>query len=320
MKNQARQKNDPDMSVKLGSVELANPVLTASGTCGYAFELADFVDMEQLGGFVTKSVTLEERAGNPPQRTFETAAGMLNSIGLANVGLERFIEEKVPLLERMPMPVFVNVAGKTIGEYVTISERLSKIESVRGLELNISCPNVKEGGIAFGVDAKATSELVQAVRQACPQMLLIVKLTPNVTDITETAAAAVDAGADVLSLINTFIGMAIDIETRLPVLGAGTGGLSGPAIKPIAVYLVHRVYRQVAKARGIPIIGLGGIAHVADAIEFILAGASAVAVGTAAMTDPTCLIQVVNGIRDYAVRHQVRAIKDLVGTLDFPSK
>jgi dihydroorotate dehydrogenase (NAD+) catalytic subunit len=320
MKNQARQINDPDMSVKLGSVELANPVLTASGTCGYAFELADFVDLAQLGGFVTKSVTREQRAGNPPQRTFETAAGMLNSIGLANVGLERFIEDKMPLLERMPIPVFVNVAGKTIAEYVTIAERLSKIEAIRGLELNISCPNVKEGGITFGVDAKATSELVQAVRQACPQTLLIVKLTPNVTDITETAAVAVEAGADVLSLINTFIGMAIDIESRLPVLGAGTGGLSGPAIKPIAVYLVHRVYRQVAKARKIPIIGMGGIASAADALEFILAGAAAVAVGTAAMTDPNCLIQIVNGIREYALRHGARAIKDLVGILDFPSK
>ncbi len=309
-----------DMSVKLGSVKLANPVLTASGTCGYAFELADFVDLGQLGGFVTKSVTLEERTGNPPQRTYETAAGMLNSIGLANVGLERFIEEKAPLLERMPIPVFVNVAGKTIEEYVRVAERLSKIEAIRGLELNISCPNVNEGGIAFGVDAKTTSDLGRAVRQACPQVLLIVKLTPNVTDITETAGAAVEAGADVLSLINTFVGMAIDIETRLPVLGAGTGGLSGPAIKPIAVYLVHRVYREVARERQIPIIGMGGIAQAADAIEFLLAGATAVAVGTVAMTDPTCLIQIVNGIREYAVRRQVRALKDLVGTLDFPSK
>jgi len=316
MRNQTRQENDPDMTVKLGSVELSNPVLTASGTCGYAFELADFVDLGQLGGFVTKSVTRQERAGNPPQRTYETPAGMLNSIGLANVGLERFIEEKLPLLERMPMPVFVNVAGKTIAEYVTISERLSKIEAIRGLELNISCPNVKEGGIAFGVDAQATSKLVQAVRQACPEMLLIVKLTPNVTDITETAAAAVNAGADVLSLINTFLGMAIDIEKRLPVLGAGTGGLSGPAIKPIALYLVHRVYRQVAKARGIPIIGMGGIASAADAIEFILAGASAVAVGTAAMVDPTCLVQVINGMKKYCIRHQLQSIQELVGKLD----
>jgi len=316
MRNQTRQENDPDMTVKLGSVELSNPVLTASGTCGYAFELADFVDLGQLGGFVTKSVTRQERAGNPPQRTYETPAGMLNSIGLANVGLERFIEEKLPLLERMPMPVFVNVAGKTIAEYVTISERLSKIEAIRGLELNISCPNVKEGGIAFGVDAQATSKLVQAVRQACPEMLLIVKLTPNVTDITETAAAAVNAGADVLSLINTFLGMAIDIEKRLPVLGAGTGGLSGPAIKPIALYLVRRVYRQVAKARGIPIIGMGGIASAADAIEFILAGASAVAVGTAAMVDPTCLVQVINGMKKYCIRHQLQSIQELVGKLD----
>jgi dihydroorotate dehydrogenase (NAD+) catalytic subunit len=315
-----KQQADIDLSVDLGKVRLSNPVMTASGTCGYAFELADFVDLAQLGGFITKSVTLEERPGNPPQRTYETAAGMLNSIGLANVGLERFLEEKIPLLERMPIPVFVNVAGKTIDEYVTIAQRLHKIEVVQGLELNISCPNVKEGGIAFGVDAQATAELVRAVREVCPQTLLIVKLTPNVTDITETAAAAVEAGADVLSLINTFIGMAIDIETRLPVLGSGTGGLSGPAIKPIAVYLVHRVYREVARDKSIPIIGLGGIANAADAVEFLLAGASAVSVGTVAMTDPTCLIQIANGIRDYAARHQVRALKDLVGTLDFPSK
>lgn len=305
----------PDLSVMLGAVRLANPVLTASGTCGYAYELGDFVDLSQLGGFITKSITLEERAGNPPQRTVETTGGLLNSIGLANVGLKRFIEEKMPLLEEMSIPVFVNVAGKTIEEYVEVCRQLSKITVIKGLELNVSCPNVKEGGITFGIDAAATGQLVGAVRKACPETLLIIKLTPNVTDITLPARAAVEAGTDVLSLVNTFTGMAIDIETRKPILGNRTGGLSGPAIKPLALYQVQRVYREVAKAAGIPIIGLGGIACANDALEFIIAGASAVSVGTAAMIDPSCLVKIVEGIGDYLKRHEIKAVKELVGTL-----
>jgi len=299
----------------LGSVRLANPVMTASGTCGYAFELADFVDLSSLGGFVTKSVTREPRPGNPPQRTVETSAGMLNAIGLANIGLERFCREKVPLLEKIGVPIFVNVAGGTIDDYVTVAGRLAKLPQISGLELNVSCPNVKEGGLTFGIDPAATKKLVQAVRQGCPDCLLIVKLTPNVTDITATAQAAIEAGANVLSLVNTFLGMAIDCEKRRPVLANRTGGLSGPAIKPMALYLVNEVYEKVALPAGIPIIGLGGICCGRDAVEFIIAGASAVAVGTGAMIDPMCLPNIVDGIRDYLRRHRLKSITDLIGSL-----
>jgi len=313
--SESTQKIIPDLTVNLGSVPMANPVMTASGTCGYAFELSDFVDLEQIGGFITKSITLNPRLGNPPQRAVETAAGMLNSIGLANVGLERFITEKAPLLEQMPIPVFVNVAGKTIDEYLEVSRRLSEIPAIKGLELNVSCPNVRVGGITFGIDACATAKLVGEIRKVCPQTLLIVKLTPNVTDITEPARAAVEAGADVLSLVNTFTGMAIDIENRKPVLGNVTGGLSGPAIKPLALYLVHKVYREVAQKNQIPIIGMGGISCPTDAVEFLIAGASAVSVGTAAMVNPGCLIKIATGIQDYLIRHQIKSIRELTGSL-----
>ncbi len=309
--------NQPDLSVHLGKVQLANPVLTASGTCGYSMELRDFVDLTRLGGFITKSITLEPRPGNPPQRTCETHSGMLNAIGLANVGLELFCEEKIPLLQRLPVPVpvFVNVAGKTIEEYVAVASRLHQMEPVRGLELNVSCPNVREGGMTFGKDPRLLADLVGAVRRACPDTLLIVKLTPNVTDITLLARAAVDAGADVLSLVNTFTGMAIDIETRKPVLGNRVGGLSGPAIKPIALYLVHQVYQAVAKPAGIPLIGLGGITCAHDALEFILAGATAVSVGTAVLVRPSCLVQIIDGIRTYLIRHRCKKVTEIIGSL-----
>ena len=242
-----------DLSISLGDVKLANPLVSASGTCGYAMELSDFVDLAGMGAFFTKSSTAEERIGNPPQRTAETAGGMLNAIGLANVGLERFCSEKVPLLEKLKIPVFVNVAGKTIDEYVQVARRLAEIEIISGLELNVSCPNVKEGGITFGTDPDVIAKLVGAVRQNCKNTLLVVKLTPNVTDITVTARAAIDAGADALSLVNTFVGTAIDIEKRKHVLANRTGGLSGPAIKPMALYMVQRVYQEAAKPAGIPI-------------------------------------------------------------------
>ena len=314
------------MSVMLGLVRLANPVMTASGTCGYCFELSDFVDLGVLAGFITKSITREERAGNPPQRTVETAAGMLNAIGLANVGLARFCSEKVPLLEKMVMPVFVNVAGTTIDDYVAVAQRLAELSAISGLELNISCPNVKEGGITFGVDPQKTFKLVSAVRKRCPQTMLIVKLTPNVTDIAQTARAAVEAGADALSLVNTsgadalslvntFVGMAIDIESRRAILANRTGGLSGPAIKPMAVHLVRQVYEKVAQQAGVPIIGMGGISCARDAIEFIIAGASAVAVGTAAMVNPSCLVGIVEGIKDYLIRHKIASVRELTGVL-----
>jgi len=307
--------NSIDLSAMLGSVRLANPVMTASGTCGYAFELRDFAALSELGGFVTKSITCESRLGNPPQRTLETASGMLNAIGLANIGLERFCAETLGLLERMAAPVFVNVAGKTVAEYVTVASRLSEFSQIAGLELNISCPNVAEGGISFGTDAGQVSRLVGAVRQACPKTFLIVKLTPNVTDITVPARAAVEAGADCLSLINTLRGMAIDIESCSAVLGNRTGGLSGPAIKPVALYMVDRVYREVAQTAGIPIIGLGGIANATDALEFIIAGATAVGVGTAVLVDPGCLSRIVAGIAEYLQQHNYKNVQELTGKL-----
>jgi dihydroorotate dehydrogenase (NAD+) catalytic subunit len=311
----ANNKNAPDLSVQLGPIKLANPVMTASGTCGYAMELRDFVDLKRLGGFITKSVTLDPRHGNPPQRTVETAAGMLNSIGLANVGLDVFCEEKIPLFEKLSVPVFVNVAGKTIDEYVAVSRKLTEFPQISGLELNVSCPNVKQGGITFGTDPEQIGKLVTAVRKTCPNTVLIVKLTPNVTDITVTARAAVESGADVLSLVNTFIGMAVNAETRRCILGARTGGLSGPAIKPLALYMVNRVYNNVAKSAGIPIIGLGGISCGQDALEFIIAGASAVCMGTAAMVDPACLTRTIDQITGYLARHNIHAVRDLIGSL-----
>jgi len=311
----SEQKFEPDLTVNLGTALMANPVMTASGTCGYAFELADFVDLKQIGGFITKSITLNPRSGNPPQRAVETAAGMLNSIGLANVGLERFINEKIPILEKMPVPVFVNIAGETMDEYLQVSRRLSEIPTIKGLELNVSCPNVQVGGITFGIDASATAKLVRQIRKICPQTLLIVKLTPNVTDITEPARAAIEAGADALSLVNTYTGMAIDIEKRKPVLGNVTGGLSGAAIKPLAVHLVHKVYREVAQKNKIPIIGMGGIACAADAVEFLIAGASAVSVGTAALVNPNCLSKIAAGIKDFLIHHQIKSVRELTGSL-----
>jgi len=304
------------LSCQLGPIRLANPVMTASGTSGYTFELSEFVDLDRLGAFVTKSITLEPRMGNPPQRTYETAGGMLNSIGLANVGLEKFCEEKIPLLERMTIPVFVNVAGKTIDEYVAVAQRVAGFSCIAGLELNVSCPNVSQGGITFGIDPQGLKELVAAVRTACPKSFLIVKLTPNVTDITATAKAAIEGGANTLSLVNTFLGMAIDIETRRPILGNRTGGLSGPAIKPMAVYMVNKVYQEAAQPAGVPIIGMGGICSGEDAIEFILAGATAVAVGTETLVQPSCLTNIIEGIRQYLIDHHIAAVKELVGTVE----
>ncbi|MBN2211929.1 MAG: dihydroorotate dehydrogenase [Sedimentisphaerales bacterium] len=309
-------KQQPDLSTALGGVKPANPVMTASGTCGYAFELGDFVDLSRLGAFVTKSITLEPREGNKPQRTVETAAGMLNAIGLANIGLKRFCAETLPLLRQMNMPIFVNVAGRTQEDYLKVCERLAAEDGLAGLELNVSCPNVKEGGITFGTDPQVLGRLVAAVREVIGSMPLMVKLTPNVTDITVTARAAVDAGADVLSLVNTFTGMAIDAETRRCVLGNRTGGLSGPAIKPIALYMVHRVYTEVARSNGIALVGMGGIACATDALEFILAGASAVAVGTAVLARPAVLTEIIDGVAVYLQRHGYSRLQDIVGSLE----
>lgn len=304
------------MIVEFGGLKPANPVFLASGTCGYADELSEFTDLRRLGGLITKSITAKPRKGNATPRIVETDSGMLNAIGLANIGLERFAEEKLPVLREMGIPVFVNVAGETIDEYVTVTERLAGEGAIAGFELNISCPNVEQGGITFGTDAGVVKEITEAVKGACGGKMLMVKLTPNVTDISVTARAAVEAGADALSLVNTFTAMVVDIEERRCVLANRTGGLSGPAIRPIAVYMVNRVYREVAKDAGVPVMGLGGIMTASDAIEFIIAGASAVGVGTASFIEPDCGVRIVEGIEKYCLRHEISNIKDLIGSLE----
>lgn len=303
-----------DLSVQLGSLTLRNPILTVSGTCGYGNEYAPFMDLNRLGAFTTKSVTLHERKGNAPWRIVETAGGMLNAIGLANVGLERFVSEKVPVLAELQVPAIVNVAGHTKEEYLTVCERLDAIETIAGLELNVSCPNVCDG-MVFGTQPDLLNDLVKAVRRVVKRALLVVKLSPNVTDITATARAAIDGGADCLSMINTFVGMAIDIEKRRPVLANNTGGLSGPCIKPLALNLVHRVYRDVAKAAGVPIIGMGGVQSWKDAVEFLLAGATAVGIGTSLFVDPTTPIRVIEGIEAYLARQGIASVRELTGAL-----
>ncbi len=301
-----------DLSVNLAGLKLANPIMTASGTSGYGQELVEFLDQSQLGAFVTKSVTVEPRKGNPPPRTVETAAGMLNAIGLANVGLERFVAEKVPLLPELGVPVIVNVAGHTRDDYVTVCRRLDPIESIAGLELNVSCPNVADG-LEFGTDPDRLRDLVAAVRQVVSNSLLVVKLSPNVTDVTATAAAAVEGGADVLSLINTLQGMAINADTQRAMLANTCGGLSGPAIKPVALAMVYRVYAAVTRDAGVPIIGMGGIGTWRDAVEFLLAGASAVAVGTCLFVDPTIVTTIRDGLAAYLRDRKLTSPSQLVG-------
>lgn len=304
-----------DISVEFAGLKLANPVFTASGTCGYADEMADFVDINKLGGFITKSITRRPRKGNPTPRIVETNAGMLNAIGLANVGLDKFIEEKLPVLEQFSAAVFVNVAGETINEYVAVAERLAQEKAISGFELNISCPNVSKGGISFGTEPRQVTEITSAVKKAVGTKVLMVKLSPCVTDISVTARAAIDGGADALSLVNTFTAMAVDIERGKPVLANKTGGLSGPAIKPIALYLVNKVYSDVTKDSKIPILGMGGIRTASDAIEFIIAGAAAVAVGTENFIEPGCTAKIIEGIKGYCIRKNIANIKELAGSL-----
>jgi dihydroorotate dehydrogenase (NAD+) catalytic subunit len=309
----------PSLRTHIGKLEMANPVMTASGTCGYADEYADFAPLSKLGAFVTKSVSRQPRKGNESYRIVETRAGMLNAIGLANIGLERFVREKVPRLAAMNVPAIVNVPGWSIEDYVDVASYLDdRVPVVRGIELNVSCPNVKNG-LSFGTDAARLAELVAAVRKRVKRTVLIVKLSPNVADIAITAQAAVDAGADALSLVNTFTAMAIDIESQMPVLANETGGLSGPAIKPIAVFMVNRVYRQVAARHQIPIIAMGGIQTWQDAAEFILAGASAVAVGTALFINPAVHVDICHGLSAYMARKGITQISDLVGRCGNPA-
>jgi dihydroorotate dehydrogenase (NAD+) catalytic subunit len=307
----------PDLSVNLAGLKLANPTMTCSGTCGYAFEYADFMDLGRLGAFVTKSITREERPGNEPTRIVETRGGMLNAIGLANVGLKRFLVEKVPLLEKMPCPIIVNVAGHSFDDYTETCAAMARLDCVRAVELNVSCPNVKDG-LTFGTHPGRLKELTAEVKKVLPGKPLIVKLSPNVEDVVATARGAIEGGADVLSLVNTFTAMAVDIWKRKPRLANVTGGLSGPAIKPVALHLVSRVYRNIAKSTGTPIVGMGGIQTWQDAVEFHLAGASAVAVGTALFVDPASPNKIVDGLHEYLAKMKIDRLADLVGTLQMP--
>jgi dihydroorotate dehydrogenase (NAD+) catalytic subunit len=304
-----------NLTVDFAGLELATPVITASGTSGYADELTEFMDFSSLGGITTKSISLEPRKGNPTPRIVETSAGMLNAIGLANMGLEQFLQEKIPILKKLNTKIFVNLAGQTIDDYVAVTERLASQDAVDGFELNISCPNVKKGGITFGTDPKLIREITAAVKSVCMDKPLMVKLTPTVTDISITAQAAVDAGADALSLVNTFTAMVVDIDKQKPVLANRTGGLSGPAIKPMAVYLVNKVYNEVAKDAGIPILGMGGVRTATDALEFIIAGATAVAVGTATFVYPDTAEKVAVGLRNYCRNKGISDVRELIGCL-----
>lgn len=303
-----------DLSVDLSGIPMANPVMTASGTSGYGPEHGDLIDLTRLGAFVTKAISPKARKGNPPDRVVETRGGMLNAIGLANIGLDRFVDEKVPYLRKVGIPVIVNVVGHCVEDYRTVCRRLDAIDCIAGLELNVSCPNVADG-LEFGTDADRLRRLVSAVRQDVSRAKLIVKLSPNVTDVTEPAAAAIEAGADALSVINTLCGMAINVDTWKPMLANRTGGLSGPAIKPVALYMVHRVYTQVARKAGVPIIGMGGISNWHDAVEFFLAGATAVAVGTALFVDPRTPIHICQGLTEYLNRRGLTSVRKLVGKL-----
>jgi dihydroorotate dehydrogenase (NAD+) catalytic subunit len=300
-----------DLSVRIGSLTLSNPLVAASGCFGYGVEYAGVVDLSRLGGVAVKGLFLTERQGHPPERIVETPAGMLNAIGLQGIGVHRFIKEKLPELRERRATVIVNICGSTLEEYVELSRILSDVEGVAAIELNISCPNIKEGGITFGCSLHGTFDVVSAVRKVT-RLPLIPKLTPNVTDVASFAKASEDAGADAVSLVNTFLAMAIDVETRRPRLSNIVGGLSGPAIRPIAVRMVYDCHRAVK----IPVIGMGGIASATDALEFMIAGASAVQVGTANFADPFIWNKLLDGIRDYLERHHIARVSDLTGTVD----
>jgi dihydroorotate dehydrogenase (NAD+) catalytic subunit len=300
-----------DLSVNIGNLQLKNPVMTASGTFGYGEEFSDFIDLSRIGGIIVKGTTLNRREGNPYPRMAETPSGMLNAVGLQNKGVYYFVDNIYPRIKDIQTNIIVNVSGSTIDDYIKTAEIINELDNIPAIELNISCPNVKQGGMAFGVTAAGASEVVKAVRKAYKKTL-IVKLSPNVTDITEIAKAAEGSGADSVSLINTMLGMAIDAERRKPKLSTVTGGLSGAAVKPVALRMVW----QVAKAVNIPIVGLGGIMNWRDAVEFMLAGATAIEIGTANFIDPTVTIKVIDGINDYLNRHGFKSAKDIIGALE----
>lgn len=300
-----------DLSVKIGGLNLKNPVMTASGTFGYGDEFSDFIDISRIGGIIVKGTTLHHREGNPYPRMAETPSGMLNAVGLQNKGVNYFVDHIYPKIKDIDTNMIVNVSGSAIEDYMKTAEIINELEKIPAIELNISCPNVKEGGMAFGVTTKGVAEVVSAVRSVYKKTL-IVKLSPNVTDITEMARAAEASGADSVSLINTLLGMAIDAEKRKPILSTITGGLSGPAVKPIALRMVW----QTANAVKIPVIGLGGIMNWKDAVEFILAGATAIQIGTANFIDPAITVKVEEGINDYLNRHNYQSVNDIIGALE----
>lgn len=298
------------MKVRIGKLRLKNPVMAASGTFGYAKEFEKLVNLKGMGAIITKTITLNPRAGNPMPRICETAAGMLNAIGLQNEGFDNFIKEKLPYLSKIGTPVIISISGNNIDEFFILAKRLDKIKSISGIELNISCPNIKCEGLV-AQDAKETYEVVKAVRKITGKTI-IAKLSPNVTDIVKIAKAAESAGSDAVSLVNTFLGMAIDMETRKPKLGNITGGLSGPCIKPIALRMVYDVSRNI----DIPVVGIGGIMNAGDAVEFMIAGASAIQVGTANFIEPGVCGKIIKGIEEYLRKHKIENIEELTGTLD----
>lgn len=300
-----------NLGVNIGGLNLKNPVLTASGTFGYGEEFADFIDLNRLGGFVIKGTTINHREGNPYPRMAETPSGMLNAVGLQNKGVDYFIENIYPRIKDVDSHVIVNVSGATIDDYVAVCEKLAPLDKINAIEVNISCPNVKQGGMAFGTTCEGAAQVTKAVRKAFPKTVII-KLSPNVTDITEIARAVEAEGADSVSLINTLLGMAIDVERQRPYLSTITGGLSGPAVRPVAVRMVW----QVAKTVNIPVIGLGGIMNGRDAIEFLLAGASAIQVGTANFVDPSVTMKIIDYMEDYCLRHGVKDINEIVGMIN----
>lgn len=298
------------LEVKVHNLTLKNPVLTASGTFGYGEEFADFIDLSRLGGIIVKGTTGSHREGNPYPRMAETPAGMLNAVGLQNMGVGRFCSEEYPRIKDLDTHIIVNVSGSSIDEYCSVAEQIDALDRIPAIELNISCPNVKHGGMTFGTDPAMAAQVVAAVRRVYHKTL-IVKLTPNVTSVVDIAKAVADAGADSVSLINTLLGMAVDVERRRPCLSTVTGGLSGPAVKPIAVRMVW----QVAHAVSIPVIGLGGISSAADALEFLMAGARAVEVGTANFVDPAVTVKIIDGLTDYCNRHGISDINDIIGII-----
>jgi dihydroorotate dehydrogenase (NAD+) catalytic subunit len=300
-----------NLDIKIGKLQLKNPVMTASGTFGYGTEYSDFMDISRIGGIIVKGTTLRDRQGNQYPRMAETPSGMLNAVGLQNKGVDYFITHIYPTLKDIDTNILVNLSGSTIEDYVEAAERLNELEKIPGIELNISCPNVKEGGMAFGTSCLSAAQVVREVRRVYKNDMMV-KLSPNVTDISEIALAVEAEGADSVSLINTLLGMAINAETRKPYLSTITGGLSGPAVKPVALRMVW----QVANAVKIPVVGMGGIMNTADAIEFILAGASAIQIGTANFIDPTITGKVIDGIDDYLNRHGYSSINDIIGAME----